>query len=161
PDNTVAGTVRDRRTGRKTQGQVPEGVGVHSAYEDDMVNRHVQEIFQGVDSYLSQHSLLPNVVGGHEAAVAVIELMQKTFDTIAPRKIIAEFMNVQDEKPAGRADAMWESLGEDTIRVMGDGCICLAQIWDSAWQEGNGDTTINSLAAIDETVLSNLYQDPN
>jgi hypothetical protein len=123
-----------------------------------MVDRHVPEIIKGVDERLARTSPPPLVVGGHAAAVAVVELMQKTFDAIAPKKIIDEFVKVQDEKPAARADAMWESLGEDTISVMADGCICLAQLWDSAWQEGNGDLTINSLGAIDETVLEHLYQ---
>jgi hypothetical protein len=158
PDHTVVGTVRDRSTGETSQGQVPRGHGVHSAYEDDMVDRHVPEIIKGVDERLARTSPPRPVVGGHAAAVAVVELMQKTFDAIAPKKILDEFVKVQDEKPAERADAMWESLGEDTISVMADGCICLAQLWDSAWQEGNGDLTINSLGAIDETVLEHLYQ---
>ena len=158
PDHTVTGTVRDNTTGKKTEGQVPRGTGVHAAYEDNMVDRHVLQIIQGIDSLLSQNSLPPPVEGGHAAAVAVVELMQNTFDAISPKKIIVEFVKVQDDKPAARADAMWESLGTDTIRVMADGCICLARLWDSAWQEGNGDNTIDSLAAIDETVLEKLYQ---
>lgn len=158
PDNTVSGKVRDSKTGKTTQGQVPQGHGVHAAYEDDMIDRHVPEMVQGVDAMLSQCSRPPNVKGGHGAAVAVVELMQKTFDTIAPQKIIDEFVKVQNEKPAARADALWEVLGEDTTNVMANGCLCLAQLWDSAWQEGNGDSTIDSLAAIDETILEQLYQ---
>jgi hypothetical protein len=73
------------------------------------------------------------------AAVAVVNLMQQTVRAIARKQIIAEFVKVEDEKPAARADALWDVLGEDAIKVMADGAICLAQLWDSAWKEGDGD----------------------
>jgi hypothetical protein len=53
---------------------------------------------------------------------------------------------------------MWRSLGDDTVKVMADGCICLAQLWDSAWEEGGGDRTIHDFNSIDETRLEQLYQ---
>ena len=43
---------------------------------------------------------------------------------------------------------------------MGDGCICLAQLWDSAWEEAGGDRTIHGFNPIDETRLERLYQNP-
>ena len=98
--------------------------------------------------------------GGHAAAVAVVSLMQQTFNTIAPKDIIADFVKVQDQKPAARAAALWDALGEDTIKVMADGAICLAQLWDSAWKEGDGDNTISDLGEIDESTLETLYQNP-
>jgi hypothetical protein len=55
------------------------------------------------------HHLVPVIDGW--PAVAVVGLMQKTFDAIAPQKIIDEFVAVQDDKPAARADALWKSLG--------------------------------------------------
>lgn len=158
PDHTIAGTIRDKKTGKKKEGQVPRGHGVHAIYEDNMIDRHIPEIIKGIDSYLSRNSSPSPIEGGHAAAVTVVELMQKTFDTISPKKIINEFIKVEEDKPAAQADAMWKVLGKDTIRVMADGCLCLAQLWDSAWQEGNGDDTIDSLAAIDETILEQLYQ---
>lgn len=161
PDHTIPGIVRDKRTGEKKQGQIALGHGVHSSYENDMINRHVTEILHGVSTTLSQISLPPLVEGGHAAAVSVVKMMQKTHKSIPPKKIIKEFMKVADEKPAARADALWENLGEDTIDVMADGCVCLAQLWDSAWKEGNGNRTITSLDTIDETVLSDLYQNRN
>ena len=59
-----------------------------------------------------------------------------------------------------RADALWDALGENTIKVMADGAICLAQLWDSAWKEGGGDNTIHDLGEIDESTLEALYQNP-
>jgi hypothetical protein len=144
----------------KSAGEIPLGTGVHSAYEDDMVDRHVAEIMSGVDSLLAHPSEPPLVKGGHGAAVAVVNLMQQTFNTIAPKDIIADFVKVEGQKPAARADALWDVLGEDTIKVMADGAISLAQLWDSAWKEGGGDSTIHDLGEIDQSRLETLYQNP-
>jgi hypothetical protein len=160
PDHTVPGFIRDPNTGKKKHGRVPKGLGVHSVYEDDMVDRHVPEIMDGVDAILKHPAEPPLVSGGHAAAVAAVNLMQLTFKAIAPRDIVAAFVKVQDQKPAARADALWRSLGEDTIHVMADGCICLAQLWDSAWQEGGGDNHIKSFEMIDEERLEQIYQNP-
>jgi len=160
PDDTVMGTVRNSKTHQKEQKLIPRATGVHSAYEDDMVDRHVGEIFDGVDEILSNPPKPALVTGGHAAAVTVVNLMQKTFGAIAPRKIIAEFLKDAGEKPAARADAIWQVLGDDTIKVMADGAICLAQLWDSAWEEGGGDQRIDALDEIDEQALETLYQDP-
>jgi hypothetical protein len=86
--------------------------------------------------------------------------MQQTFSAIAPKDIIAEFVKVQDQKPAARADALWDALGEHTIKVMADGAICLAHLWDSASKEGADDNTIHDLGVIDESALETLYQNP-
>jgi hypothetical protein len=160
PDHTVPGIIRDPNTGKKRHGRVPKGLGVHSAYEDDMVDRHVPEIMDGVDAILKHPAELPLVSGGHAAAMAVVNLMQQTFKAIAPSDIIAAFVKVQGQKPAARADALWRSLGANTIHVMADGCICLAGLWDSAWQEGGGDNHIKSFEMIDEERLEQIYQNP-
>ncbi|MFY9956443.1 hypothetical protein [Bradyrhizobium sp.] len=160
PDHLVSGMVRNS-DGQKIKGKVPLGTGVHSAYEDDMVDRHVPEIVQGVEAAVSSASQPSLVVGGHRAAVAVVSLMQKTFAAIAPADIINEYVKSDGSKPAPRADELWKRFGAATIDVMADGCVCLAQLWDSAWQEGNGDTTIRSTTAIPQERLEALYQDPN
>jgi hypothetical protein len=161
PDHTVDGVVRDPQTGEKKRGPVPLGLGVHSAYEDQMIDRHVPEMMKGVDGILARARQPALVTSGHDAAVAVVNLMQQTFRAIPPKDVVAEFVNVQDQKPAQRADAMWRSLGDDTVKVMADGCICLAQLWDSAWEEGGGDRTIHDFNSIDETRLEQLYQNPS
>jgi hypothetical protein len=110
PDHTVDGVVRDPQTGEKKRGPVPLGLGVHSAYEDQMIDRHVPEMMKGVDGILARARQPALVTSGHDAAVAVVNLMQQTFRAIPPKDIVAEFVKVQDQKPAQRADAMWRSL---------------------------------------------------
>ncbi|MDB5408073.1 MAG: hypothetical protein JWL84_2985 [Rhodospirillales bacterium] len=160
PDRMVPGTVRDPKTGAKSAGTVPEGTGVHAVYEDEMVDAHVPEIMQGIDQRLAAGAAWKLVTGGHGAAVAVVGLMQKTFAAIAPREIIDTFLPVADEKPAQRAVEMWRTLGSRTIDVMADGCFCLAELWDSAWKEGGGDTSVTRFDAVDEATLERLYRNP-
>jgi hypothetical protein len=69
PDHTVPGIIRDPNTGKKKQGRVPKGLGVHSVYEDDMVDRHVPEFMDGVDAILKHLAELSLVSGGHAAAM--------------------------------------------------------------------------------------------
>jgi hypothetical protein len=126
-----------------------------------MVDRHVPEVVQGVRSAISSASQPPLVTGGHGAAVAVVGLMQKTFAAIAPADIVNEYVKSNESRPAQRADALWKKFGTATINVMAGGCVCLAQLWDSAWQEGNGDVSIRSSDAIPQERLEALYQDPN
>jgi hypothetical protein len=123
-----------------------------------MVDAHVPEIMAGIDQRLAAGVAWPTVTGGHAAAVAVVGLMQKTFKAITPREIIDTFVPLQDEKPSARARDLWEKLGDRTIDVMADGCFALAQIWDSAWKEGNGDANITTFDQIDEATLEGLYR---
>jgi hypothetical protein len=161
PDNKLPGVVRDPKTGEKSDGEVPAGTGVHAAYEEEMVDANVPAIMDGIDQRSAAGTDLKLVRGGHGAAVGVVQLMQKTFAAISPREIIDTFVPIQEEKPAARAKAMWQKLGERTIDVMSDGCSCLAQLWDSAWQEGDGDTNIAQFDAIDEATLEGLYRNPD
>jgi hypothetical protein len=44
--------------------------------------------------------------------------------------------------------------------VMADGCLCLAEVWASAWNEGGGENVANSeLGAADFDTLQNYYND--
>jgi hypothetical protein len=158
PDQLVPGMVKDA-AGNKVPGQVPRGNGVHASYEDDMIDDNVLAMSNGVDARLQAAAAWPLLsAGGHSAAVSVVNLMQKTFAAIAPAEIIDTFVPLMDEKPAARATAMWAKLGERTMDVMSDGCLCLAQLWDSAWDQGDGDQNVSQLGAIDPATLENIYR---
>src|SRR5262249_49745745 len=85
--------------------KVHNGHGVHAAYEDGMVDSHTPEIMSGVDKQLGDRLDLPDVNDGPSAAVAVVDLMQKTFATIQPGDIVDAFVKVKDEKPKAISDA--------------------------------------------------------
>ncbi len=133
------------------------GEGVHSAYEDNMVDRHAAEIQNGIEKAQGHGTGLQLVQSGHEAAVAVVALMQKTFDTIEPRDIVNTFVQASGG-PAHVADALAEKFLDDTIKVMVEGSRCLAMLWDSAWKQGSKNGKITDLDAVDEDDLAKLYQ---
>src|SRR5262249_2718764 len=103
---------------------------------------------------------LASVQGGQQAAIAVVQLMQQTFARIAPMTIVEAYVETDGDKPAPRADALWEKFGDDTAQVMADGCCCLAGLWESAWKEGNGDKNVKDLGEIDADDPATIYQDP-
>ena len=161
PDHLVPGVVRDPKTHEKVDKDVPEGTGVHSVYEDEMIDANVSAIFDGIDGALASTPLPALTGGGHGAAVAVVALMQDTFAKIKSRQIIDVYLPLQEDKPSERAPAMWEQLGERTIEIMAAGCLRLAQLWESAWKEGDGDSQITRYDAIDEETLAGLYRNPD
>jgi hypothetical protein len=158
PDRAKKGQVRDPNGGTK-MGMIPLGKGVHASYEDDMVDRHVDLLMPQVQKLAASSALPKSVTGGKNAAVAVVHLMQATFAKIAPMDLVNAYVKTLDEKPAARADALWQDFGKDTAQVMADGSRCLAQLWVSAWIEGGGDKTIKQLGAVSEAALAKIYQD--
>jgi hypothetical protein len=140
---------------------------VHAAYEEVMVDYHVSQIIGGVTQRANASQPLSPVSGGQGAAIAVVDLMQRTFATIAPSEIVDAFVAVADQTPKPRAMALWDtpvreqSLGDRTMDVMADGCLTLAQIWESAWIEGKGDSMITDLSEVAVDALTQLYQNPD
>jgi hypothetical protein len=138
----------------------PRAAGVHSAYEDGMVNRHTPEIFDGVPDAVKKSDLaLSPIAAGHDAAVALVSLMQSTFEVIHPPDIVQAFNDAKEagDKPADLADALWDKFGEDTVQVIANGCRMLAHIWETAWKAGGGDANIAELGEVGQTDLVDLY----
>lgn len=157
PDRATKGMVRDRTTGEKKEGMISYGAGVHGAYEDNMIDYHVGQLWPVVDQKLAQMpaGTLPN--DGKAAAVAAVGLMKDTFAKIAPMDIVEAYKAEEDEQPKAIADALWKSFGTKTIEVIADGSDCLARLWQGAWAAGDGDATINALDKIDPTQLATIY----
>jgi hypothetical protein len=133
------------------------GEGVHAAYEDAMVDRHAAEIMAGIDQAGGNGAQPALVKTGQQAAVAVVELMQKTFDAISPKAIVDAYVNA-DGGPAAVADSLWGQFGDATVAAMVQGCRYLAMLWDSAWKQGGGDSALTDLSAVAEEDLVALYE---
>lgn len=127
--------------------KIPLGSGVHSAYEDEMINAHRQQVLDALDDVPSvKKSEL--VTTGHEAAIATVALMRKTIQRLPPAKIVDVFVAYTGAK-ADRAAYMWKHCGTGTKKAMIDGTHLLAVLWQSAWAAGNGESTVTSTDAID------------
>ncbi len=134
------------------------GKGVHSAYEDEMVNAFRSEILDALRRTPKKAKRSEYVANGLKAAQATIALMRDTFGAIPPARIVQFFVGLPKGK-SGRAEAMWGEFGKDTIDVMRDGAHLLAVLWESAWSLGKGEETIRSVAVLTEDEAMRICAD--
>lgn len=126
---------------------------VHSVYETQMLDRNTLDLVQKVNEATKHLKPIKNVNNGFEAAVAVVDLMRRTFKFIDPMEVIDAF-NETDGR--GRIKHMWEVLGPKTAESIAAGAQTLAMLWDSAWQAGGAP---NKTKAISHPRLIELYND--
>jgi len=131
---------------------------VHSVYETEMLNQNAGKIVDGVVSRLAGKTVKPSFKGGQAAAQRVVRLMQETINAIPPQDIVAVYNKATS--PADRLDKLWKAFGAKTIGRIAEGCLCLAEVWASAWKEGEGPKITDSkLVAIDQDALKTLYNE--
>ena len=136
---------------------------VHEVYESDMLDKDDNrvQVVTGVNAALSGFHAGdaegPDlVVGGSAAAAAVVDLMARTIAAIAPSDLLDVFNN----PPPGtsRTTALWTAFGDKTIQRLADGSRTLAVLWQSAWDEGNGESIAKSLmTAQSQDALKEVY----
>ncbi|HLY90818.1 MAG TPA: hypothetical protein VKQ27_17685 [Acetobacteraceae bacterium] len=156
PEQPVTRTVH-HRNGETEEVKDPLGKGVHSAYEDEMVNAFRQDILDGLESTPKAQSS-EYVSNGFEAAQRTVALMRATFEAIPPADIVQAFVSFGKGK-AGRAQSMWDKFGQGTIGVMRDGAHLLAVLWESAWSQGDGETHVHSTAALTQSAAMEICAD--
>ena len=110
---------------------------VHKVYETTMLNDHAGPLVDGVVAKLRGQSVKASFTGGQRAAKRVIELMRQTVTALPPGKIVDAYN--AEASPKAREDRLWNDFRAKTIEVMAAGCVCLAEIWASAWAEGSGE----------------------
>ena len=105
----------------------PSAQGVHSAYETAMVDAFSTEILAGLQATLTHRGAEQGpILSGHDAAVAVVRLMDRTAKTIKPADLVAVFAQTQVGKT---------TLGPTVTQAV------LATLWDhvgSGHREGDG-----------------------
>jgi hypothetical protein len=153
---TVPMTHRDDTPGTK---QVWPGMGIHSAYESSMIDRKSVTLLAGLATKVSQLAPLPRVANGHDAAVAIVRLMERSAVSLPPTTLINEYIGLGGGKSAAALDGLWDKFGTKTIAVMADGANVLTMLWESAWGAGNGNAIAKSaLKTIATTALRRLYK---
>jgi hypothetical protein len=113
--------------------------GVHSTYEDNMVERFADEISAGIDHIFETQPFTPaKINGGRDAAIAVMQLMQRCHKALPPETICNSYnkarpgTHTSPTKTEAVMQAMWDDCGEGTISCIADGVRTLASIWQSA-----------------------------
>lgn len=134
----------------------PDESPVHSVYETKMLDHFRAELINGINQQTAGSKVKKVFKGEDAAADAVVELMAGTIQRLAPSEVVQAY---RDSKGREQLQAMWNRLGERTVNCMADGALCLATIWESAWQEGGGPSNVRDeqLVAIDRNTLVALY----
>ncbi|MFB9266821.1 hypothetical protein ACFFWD_27290 [Bradyrhizobium erythrophlei] len=145
PKKATTHTVH-HRDGTTDDVRVPLGQGLHSAYEDGMVNAHRDQILAGLDDtppvVPSEH-----IGSGFEAAQATIELMRKTFEALPPPDMLRDYLAAKKNND-DPTEMFWNNYGKGTIEAMQDGTHLLALLWESAWVAGGGESKSRDTSAL-------------
>lgn len=132
----------------------PRADGVHEAYETKMVDRHIGDLYNFVAFALTKGAAkLKPVDTGHDAAVAIVALMDRTAKAIPPIDLLDAYVTLGGGTSRATLDGLWARFGDATARVMADGIRVLAHLWAEAWRVGGG-------AAIPATALGRIKDGP-
>jgi len=151
PNKTETRTIH-HRNGAVEETQVKAGQGVHGAYEDDMINHHIGEIFAGLQSLPA--AKLRRIRNGRDAAWETITLMRDTHDAIPPAGLVNTYIDTKNEAPTLRASKLWDAYGNDTIDVLGSGIETLASLWLSAWKQADAEHSNLKLTKISQEAIT-------
>jgi hypothetical protein len=151
--------LHDGDPARKQPTGKPLGEGVHKAYEDTMIDEHIDVLMDKVDAAVGHEHAMQLVRGGQDAGFAVVELMKRTRNRIDPMNLVEAYAAAR-QGGEDAAEVLWNEFGTATVEAIADGCRVLAMLWDSAWAEGNGQAIADdSLRAVPEEELKALYSD--
>lgn len=146
-------------TGRPKQ--VWPAQGVHAAYEDDMVDRHAEELFANLEQEMGNRDSDTTIKKGREAAVRTVGLMSSTQQRIPPTALCNAYIALGAGKSAKVIDGLWEQFGKQTAECMADGAQLLAALWDSAWDVGRGEEPSKLPGEIAKGDLAAIYRRPD
>ncbi|MBB3964924.1 S1/P1 Nuclease [Rhizobium metallidurans] len=136
------------------------GAGVHSAYENAMIDNESVTLFDLIGKDLKKSrgkaDLLPD---GQAVAVSIFQLMDRTTRALPPVDIVDAYIAAGGGKSRRVTSQLWKQFGPETAAVMADGARILALLWDSAWASGDGDRLKSKdLVAVDRADLKQLYE---
>lgn len=118
---------------------VKHGAGVHTAYESKMIDLHAGELFGLIDAQLKRKApALPPIASGHDAAVAIVALMDRSAKALPPRTLIEAYVGLGGGQGRATVNGLWEAFRTPTAKVMADGIRVLEQLWVAAWRDGGG-----------------------
>ena len=132
---------------------------IHGIYEETMLEVDPSDVLSRVDSAIKALGPLADTIrSGHEAATAVVRLMGRAQDRLAPKNIIdADDSNL---KPQARAKALWnnQKIRDATAESLADSVRVLAALWESAWKKGGGTQAMVNSKPFDQQKLDKVYR---
>lgn len=114
--------------------------GVHSTYEDNMVDAYADQIAAGIAEAISKLTFTPRKIStAWDAAMCVMDLMHFCHEALPPETICDVYNKARTgsgksaTKNPAVLKALWDNCGDATIEVIAAGAVTLAAIWQSAW----------------------------
>ena len=137
------------------------GEGVHTVYETKMIDRFAADLVTAIAAKVAQLESLPEVTSGAAAALATVELMDRSATTLPPTDLVNAYIRAGGTNHAAERDALWERFHDETATLMADGARVLGMLWKSTWIAGNGPSiAANKIVAIEPSTLRELYENP-
>jgi hypothetical protein len=136
------------------------GKGIHSAYETAMIDHQALAILAGFLQELP-NTVRPAIVdSGQKAALATIELMDRTTGNVDPGALVDAYAATPGGKSKAVTSILWQEFGAGTIAAFCDGAVTLAMIWESAWIKGGGEQrfTHAQMKAMNKNSLRARYE---
>jgi hypothetical protein len=118
-----------------------------------MMTSKRREVVAGLERRLARATPRDRISGHRNAAVEVVELMDRSVRRLPPDRIIDVWAQT-----GGRSDDLWLALGRKTLDCLADGIRTLAMLWSSAWKEA--DARAPRAEALDRDQLLAICVDP-
>jgi len=140
-------------------GKTWPGRGVHSTFEDKMVDRFSQELLGQIGPAASAGAGgdVPRIANGRDAAYAVIALMDFSAKTITPAELCDRYIELGGGTSRPVVEGLWTTFGPRTATLMGAGANTLAATWEAALAVSGAK--LPPAAAFSEADLAAIYQD--
>jgi len=135
------------------------GKGVHSTYEDDMVELKPDDLFSSVKSHLQGAVLRPVERTGDDAATRSVLVMSYAFGKIRPMALVDAYVELGGKRNKTVAGGLYDKFADSTADIMAEGARALAELWEAAWQTGGGETLAGQIRAFTEDDVRTVYTD--
>ena len=145
-----------------TTGKNPKwaGEGVHSAYEDKMVDTFSTQLLPMIAPKAQAFNApIPDMATGQDAAVATVSLMAYCASILPPAVLCDKYIALGGGTSKTTIAGLWDAFSDETATVMGAGARYLAATWEAAYAAA-GKPSIGA-AAIGQPVLAAIYQNPD
>jgi hypothetical protein len=135
--------------------------GVHSTYEEKMVDKFAFELATKLDN-LKTSALLAmardatTIESGFHAGLAVIELMARAQRYLPPEDICTTYNSLGGGKSVTVIQGLWNAFGDKTANCIADGARTLGAIWQAAY---NLNQQSDFSGAISQATLKTMYED--
>jgi hypothetical protein len=144
--------------------------GVHSTYEDNMVDAHADDIANGIGDAIKNLGFKPRAIHSpRDAAKAAMDLMIFARRTLPPETICRIY---NDARPTGAKsattapavlNALWENCKAQTLEVIAAGAVTLGAMWEAAWKLSGASQDSAWLTKVFDGAkdLMPIYEDQN